>query len=176
EERYANPELNGQIVKWSSDGKTIAASATDRTVKLWEPATGKLRSLPHRHSISGLGFSSDGKLLASAEGDGPIKVWEVSAQPEEYATIPNFASIHAAGTVRGAVAFSPDGKPLAFGSRSGAKATVKLVDAVSGQERATLTTGEAGVPGVLRFSRDGKQIAVSIGGRLLRWDASSKEM
>jgi WD40 repeat protein/tetratricopeptide (TPR) repeat protein len=170
QERHAHP-VDGGIVAWSSDGKTIAACSTNRTVSLWEPATGKVRSLPHRSGISGLAFSSDSKLLASAEGDGPVKVWDVSAQPEEYTTIPNFSS---------GLAFSPDGKTLAFGSRSEGKAAVKLVDAASGQERLALPTRETDVPGLahggLRFSRDGKQIAMVVVRRLFRWDVSTGQM
>jgi WD40 repeat protein len=68
------------------------------------------------------------------------------------------------------VAFSPDGKALA--SASGDK-TVKLWDAQSGQERATLT-GHGDSVSSVAFSPDGKALAsASLDKTVKLWDAQS---
>ena len=66
------------------------------------------------------------------------------------------------------VAFSPDGKRLAVGSGG----TVKISDALSGQELLALWGHTAGVTSVA-FSPDGKRLATgSYDGTVQVWDAT----
>ena len=52
----------------------------DRTVKLWDAATGKLlANLPgHTDSICSVAWSPDGKTLASSSGDTTLKLWDAA--------------------------------------------------------------------------------------------------
>lgn len=64
-------------VDFSADGKLLASSASDRFVKVWELATGKMsRSFEgHTHHVMGVSWKRDARTLASAGADKVIKVW-----------------------------------------------------------------------------------------------------
>src|SRR5262249_19136552 len=62
-----------------------ASGGRDRTVRLWELATGKERHRCEGHlgPISKLAFSADGRILASASGDTSVLVWSVRGSPRQ---------------------------------------------------------------------------------------------
>jgi hypothetical protein len=67
----------------SPDGRTVATSWKNSSIRLWETATGKVRhTFPgHAGSVSALTFTHDGKTLVSAATDSTILVWNVAALP-----------------------------------------------------------------------------------------------
>jgi hypothetical protein len=68
-------------VAFSPDGRLLASGSADKTIKLWEVATGSLvRTLSgHTDSVSSVAFSPDGRLLASGSSDNTIKLWDVAS-------------------------------------------------------------------------------------------------
>jgi WD40 repeat protein len=68
-------------VAFSPGGKILATESWDKTIKLWDVATGTmLRTLAgHTNSVRSVAFSPDGKILASGSWDGTILLWEVEA-------------------------------------------------------------------------------------------------
>ncbi len=123
-------------VRFSPDGKTLA-SASHKTVRLWDVATGREKRVLDGHTdrIWCVSFSPNGELLASASSDGTVKLWDMATGRER-------------GTFRGHAApvrwvgFSPDGATLGSASQDG---TVKLWDVSAGAPiavaRATEMTG-----------------------------------
>ena len=65
-------------VNFSPNGQRLASASSDRTVKLWDSASGQLlRTLTgHAEPVSSLTFSPGGQCLASASQDGTVKIWD----------------------------------------------------------------------------------------------------
>jgi WD40 repeat protein len=66
-------------VAYGPDGKTLASGSYDKTIKLWDVATGKELATPtsHTNRVYSVAFSPDGKTLASGSLDKTIKLWDV---------------------------------------------------------------------------------------------------
>ena len=67
-------------IVFSPDGRTLASASGDRTIRLWDVATGT-----HQHILSGheswipsITFSHNGLALASADSNGKIRLWNVT--------------------------------------------------------------------------------------------------
>jgi WD40 repeat protein len=71
-------------IAWSPDGKTLVSGCTDKTVKLWDSATGTmLASLQgYTEDVYSVAWSPDGKTLASGSDDRTVKLWDAAAGKE----------------------------------------------------------------------------------------------
>lgn len=151
-------------VAFSPDGKRLATGSADRTIKIWDIASGGCEATikGHEGQIWSVAFSPDGKTLATCSDDFTVRLWDI-------ATASEFTSIKDGGTVQ-ALSFAPEGKTLATGVFSNPIA--RLWDASSGQQLATLA-GTAGVWSVA-FSPDSKQLAIGYSnGTVKVWDAAT---
>ena len=70
-------------VAYSPDGKTLASGSWDETIKLWDVATGKVKTklTGHTHgqtdTVMSVAYSPDSKTLAAGYGYTTIKLWDV---------------------------------------------------------------------------------------------------
>jgi len=154
-----------KAVAFSPNGQLIASGSKDKTVRLWDAATGaERRTLKgHSGSVSAVAFSPNGQLIASGSGDGTARLWD-AATGAERRTLKGHS-----GWV-GAVAFSPNGQLIASGSGD---ETVRLWDAATGAERRTLK-GHSGWVSAVAFSPNGQLIASGSGDKTVRlWDAAT---
>jgi WD40 repeat protein len=137
-------------VAYSPDGMTLASASEDRTIKLWDVATGaeKLTLKGHTDAVGSIAFSPDGKTLASGSQDQTIKLWD-TASGQEKATLKGHSNRVFS------VAFSRDGKILASGSDD---QTIRLWDLTRGKEQAAFRGNTLSVYSVA-FAPDGKTLA-----------------
>ncbi len=94
---------NGRIVQWvpetgelhgledighhatnlafSPDGRSLAGSMADRTVRIWDVATGALRQTLRGHVdlVMNVAYSPDGSHLASTSYDRTVRIWNVAS-------------------------------------------------------------------------------------------------
>jgi WD40 repeat protein len=152
-------------VAFSPDGKRLVSGSWDKTVKLWDTATGtELLTLKgHSRGVCSVAFSPDGKRLASGSDNGFIKLWDAAGGKELLTLKGHSGRVHS-------VAFSPDGKRLASG---GWDKTIKLWDTTTGTELLTLKGHSKGVRPIA-FSPDGKRLASGSWDKTIKlWDTTT---
>ena len=153
-------------VAFSPDG-TLFASGDAAGVKLWN--TDRLEvvaTMQPGGRIRAAAFSPDGKRLA-AYSSGRITVWNTTTRDEELA----FPVDKLDGSLRGAVAFSPDGELLAVGEAAG---HIHLFDSRTGRGRYDLPGHRGSITG-LAFIPGGKGLISSSWDSTARlWDLESR--
>src|SRR5579863_4579034 len=66
-------------VAWSPDGRMILSGSRDRTLILWDAATGeRIRTFEgHDGGVTAVAFSPDGKSALSGSQDKTVILWEI---------------------------------------------------------------------------------------------------
>ena len=151
----------------TADGKLLVTSGEDKTVRVWDVASGKqMRSFQgHMTKATAVAARGDGRQVASASEDGAIRVWDLNTTDDHRAMSEAKESLWA-------VAISADGKRLAA---AGADKKIRVYDPETGTLEATLDAGAAMT--ALAFLPDGNRLVAGGGDKVVKvWDVTGKKV
>ncbi len=152
-------------VALSADGRLAVSAFQDKTLKVWDVATGReLRTL-HGHSdiVNSVALSANGRLVISASSDKTLKVWDIATGYE-------LRTLHGHDDAVNDVALSADGR-LAVSASS--DETLIVWDLATGNELCTLM-GHSDVVNGIALSANGRlAVSASSDETLIVWDISA---
>jgi WD40 repeat protein len=150
---------------YSPDGKRILSWSEDKTLRLWDAATGMAIGEPLRHEgpVWGAVYSPDGKRIMSWSEDKTLRFWDATTGMAIGEPLRN------EGSVQGA-RYSPDGKRILSWSED---KTLRLWDAATGMAIGDPLLHEDRVQGAV-YSPDRKRVLSWSKDKTLRfWDATT---
>jgi RNA polymerase sigma factor (sigma-70 family) len=162
---------------FSADSKTLVTGRADRTIRLWDVATGRqVRRIDCAEGVYSVILSPDGKLLASvgavkeavAPGmttrmpDNRVRLWDAATGKElRQLVVPAKATV---STAIVACVFAPDSKTLVT---LGMDYVLRVWDATTGKQLRSFS-GCSTNSGALALTHDGTAAAIVNGGTALR--------
>ena len=152
-------------IGFSYDGKHIVSGSMDKTVRVWEAATGAILSTleGHLENVVSVAFSPSGKQILSGSWDKTVRLWDAASGAI-------FLILEGHTKYVTSVAFCPSGKQILSGSWD---KTVRLWDAASGAILLILAGHTKYVTSVA-FCPSGEQILSGSWDKTVRlWDAAS---
>lgn len=146
-------------IAWSPMGNTLAAVSGSGEVRLLKNLVSLALCQPTGQSIDALAFSFDGKWLAAGGQDGTITLWQMNED------VPRIVDTLECGSWIDRLVWHPDCNYLTFNQGK----TVQIWD-VDQAKAVTCLTGIAS-PQDLRWSPDGKHLAIAIKSNIHIWNS-----
>ncbi|KAI8654220.1 NACHT domain-containing protein [Fusarium sp. Ph1] len=152
-------------VVFSADGQRLVSGSYDKTIKIWDAATGACEQTleGHGEQVTSVVFSVDSQRLASGSYDKTIKIWDMAMGAY-------VQTLEGHGDWVSSVVFSADSQRLASGSRD---KTIKIWDTATGACMQTLKGHGDWVRSVV-FSADDQCLASGSDDKTIKiWDAAT---
>src|SRR5262249_52299610 len=139
-------------VSFTPDGKHVLTGSFDKSLKLWDVATGKeVKSLAgqagHQNLVLTAAFSPDGRLIASGGADNQVRLWEAPLNVP-LRDLPLGEAVQA-------IALSPDGTRMAVAGNDG---VIRVLNTADGKPLFQ-ATGHAGPVLAIAYSANGQLLA-----------------
>ncbi len=144
------------------DGTWLATASEDRTVRIWDSATGRETACltGHTGKVRWVAIAPDGTWLASAGDDRTVRIWERATGQEISRFTGHTRPVHN-------VEVAPNGLWLASACDDG---TVRIWDPVTGRETARVT-GHSGLVHRVVITPDSTRLATTCAdGNVRIWD------
>ncbi|KAJ5646724.1 Vegetative incompatibility protein HET-E-1 [Penicillium lividum] len=152
-------------IAWSPDGGRLASASGDKTVRIWDPATGQAESNleGHSDSVRSIAWSPNGGRLASASFKMAVRIWDpITGQLK--------STFEGQSEPISTIAWSPDGSQLASASDN---KTIKILNLATG-EYTSILEGHRGSVRSIAWSPDGRRLASASRDKSLRiWDPAT---
>ncbi len=147
-------------IAWSPDGRCLATSSFDKTVRLWNPQTGEcLKTFEgHDFNVTSVTWAPQGEALATSSDDKKIMLWDFPSGQLLATLAEQDRSISH-------VAWSPNGQVLVSTAHD---PHIHVWD-VKKRGRKTTLTGDEFYPKGPAFSPDGKYLAAAVGNQVKLW-------
>jgi WD40 repeat protein len=153
----------------SKDGQFLITGSADKTVKLWDMRSGKVRKTfsGHTGNVTGVAFSPDFRWIVSGSNDRTLKVWDL-VTAKELQTLTG----HAEGV--NCIALAPDASWVASASDDNTVRLWPLKDGLLDREReAVVLEGHQRQVTCVVFSADGKRLLTGSQDKTLKvWDVA----
>lgn len=154
-------------VAFSGDGKIAATGSFDKSVKLWEPKTGKeLRAYSgatgNQNIVLSVAISPNGDSIASGGSDNSARIWDIPTSTP----VRDFS--HTAGAT--SVSVSLDGKQVAGGGKDG---SIKLWTTADGKQTFSMPGHPGGTTGVWFYANGQSLASGGIDGLLRFWNPAN---
>ena len=113
-------------IAFCPSGKRFVSGSADKTVRLWDAATGQELGAckGHQEAVTCVAFSPDGRTVASGDSGGAVCLWQAAAGQR-------LRRLDGSADRVSTLAFSPDGQTLAVAD--GGK-VIRLLQVATGQE------------------------------------------
>ncbi|MCB2263693.1 MAG: AAA-like domain-containing protein, partial [Candidatus Thiosymbion ectosymbiont of Robbea hypermnestra] len=161
-----------ESVAFSPDGTRVVSGSQDKSLRLWDTATGQPIGEPwqgHSGPVESVAFSPDGTRVVSGSEDNTLRLWDAATGQPIGEPLGENGPGHS-GPVY-SVAFSPDGTRVVSGSQD---KSLRLWNAATGKPLGTPWRGHGDWVLSVAFSPDGGRVVSGSGDKSLRlWDVAT---